>query len=93
MVPNTNEWEDIQVGFNDMWNFPDGVIRLMARILRPRHTRMQRVNILNYKTTNSIVPLAVVDQNYCFKYIDVGAYGRSADDGFFQNRTLLYFIP
>lgn len=42
----------------------------------------------NYKGTNSIVLLAVVDHDYCIRYFDVGAYGRYADGGVFESCDL-----
>lgn len=39
----------------------------------------------NYKGTNSIVLMGVVDNNYCFRYEYVGSYGRNADCGVIQN--------
>lgn len=42
----------------------------------------------NYKNSFSIVLLAVVDYNYCFTYIDVGAKGRNSDGGIFNDYSL-----
>jgi len=44
---------------------------------------------LNYKLFFSVVLMAVVDSNYRFVYIDVGAYDKDCDDSVFQ-RTDFY---
>lgn len=45
-------------------------------------------DFFNYKGTFSIVLLTLVDHNYCFRYIDIGASGRSSDGGIFRNSSL-----
>lgn len=39
----------------------------------------------NYKKACSIVLLAVINANYRFVLIDVGAYGKNSDSGIFAN--------
>lgn len=43
----------------------------------------------NYKKSNSSILLAVVDHDYCFTYIDVGAKGRASDGGVWENNSLV----
>lgn len=42
----------------------------------------------NYKGSFSIVLLAVDDQDYCFRYLDVGANGKCSDEGILRNSSL-----
>lgn len=42
----------------------------------------------NYKKSFSIILLALVDADYCFTFIDVGAQGRMNDAGVFASTTL-----
>lgn len=53
----------------------------------------------NYKKENSIVLMALVDHDYCFTYINVGANGSASDGGIFKNCSIFIelengsFIP
>ncbi|CAH1989372.1 unnamed protein product [Acanthoscelides obtectus] len=80
-VPNTREWEDIQVGFHHRWNFPG-----CFGAIDGKHVVIQVPP--NSGRTNSLVLLAVVDHDYCFKYVDIGSYGRNSDGGAFQASSL-----
>lgn len=83
-VPNLKEWEEIQFGFNEKWNFPGCCGAIDGKHVVIKAPPSAGSEYYNYKGTNSIVLLGVVDHNYCFRYIDVGSYGRNADGGVFQ---------
>ena len=55
------------------------------RITRPKNSSAP---FYNYKGTYSIVLVALVDANYCFRYIDVGKDGRASDSTIFKHSTL-----
>jgi hypothetical protein len=42
----------------------------------------------NYKQDFRIVLLAMVDDNYCFRYVGIGAPGRHSDGGIFNYCSL-----
>ncbi|XP_022162249.1 uncharacterized protein LOC111028028 [Myzus persicae] len=83
-VPNTQEeWDDIKKGFSNRWNFPGcgGALDGKHVVLRaPFHSGS---NFYNYKGSFSIILFALVDDQYCFKYIDVESNGRASEGGVF----------
>lgn len=46
----------------------------------------------NYKSFFSVVLLAVVDSNYKFTFVDIGAYGKECDSTVFQNSKLYQLL-
>ncbi|XP_056633555.1 uncharacterized protein LOC130443108 [Diorhabda sublineata] len=87
-IPNQDEWQDIQLGFNERWDFPGCCGAIDGKHIIIQAPPNSGSEYYNYKGTNSIVLLALVDHNYCFKYVDIGSYGRNADGGVFQNSSL-----
>ncbi|CAH1989520.1 unnamed protein product [Acanthoscelides obtectus] len=90
-VPDKRKWEDIQVGFHHRWNFPG-----CCGAIDGKHVAIQAPpnncgsEYYNYKGTNSLVLLAVVDHDCCVKYVDIGSYGRNSDDGGVFQASSLY---
>ena len=84
-VPTAEEWRVVAERFEERWNFPlcCGAIDGKHVVLKaPANSGSQ---FFNYKGTFSIVLLAVVDADKCFRIIDVGGYGRTSDGGILAN--------
>ncbi|XP_059915795.1 uncharacterized protein LOC132463544 [Gadus macrocephalus] len=80
-VPTAEEWRVVA----ERWNFPlcCGAIDGKHVVLKaPANSGSQ---FFNYEGTFSIILLAVVDADYCFRVIDVGGYGRTSDGGILAN--------
>lgn len=79
-----DDWLRIAHEFNTRTNFPHcigAVDGKHIRILRPDNSGSRS---FNYKGFFSTVLMAVVDADYCFISIDVGAYGASSDSNIFK---------
>lgn len=83
-----DEWRQISDKFYKNTNFPNCVGAIDGkhiRVISPAHSGSQ---YYNYKNFFSIVLLGLVDNDYCFSAIDVGAYGKSSDSNIFKNSIL-----
>lgn len=87
-TPTTEEWENIARGFNNTWNFPNCIGAIDGKhinIIAPANSGSQ---YFNYKKHFSIFLLAVVDDKYKFRAVDIGAYGRNSAGGIFASSKL-----
>lgn len=88
-IPTTPEqWLKVAKEFNDMWNFPHCLGALDGKHVVLQSPANSGSEFFNYKSTYSIVLFAVVNANYNFLYVDVGAQGRISDGGIFKNSSL-----
>lgn len=88
-MPNTEEeWKTIEAGFNTKWNFPTCYGSIDGKHVEIRAPSNSGSEFFNYKKTSSIILLAIVDHNYCFSYINVGASGNASDGGVFKNCSI-----
>lgn len=81
------QWKAIAHDFDWQWDLPHFIGALDGKhvvIQRPENTVGE---FHNYKGTESIVLLAIVDSNYCFTYVNVGCQGRISDGGVFKNTS------
>ncbi|XP_060808111.1 uncharacterized protein LOC132903550 [Amyelois transitella] len=86
-IPGSEDWKRIEHGFRTKWNFPGCVGALDGKhinIFAPDDTS----DYYNYKGAHSIILLALVDDDYCFSYVNVGTNGRASDGGVYQKSNL-----
>ncbi|KAB0801951.1 hypothetical protein PPYR_04137, partial [Photinus pyralis] len=83
--PTREKWLEIASHFARYANFPNcigAVDGKHIRIIKPINSGS---TFFNYKKFYSVVLLAICDANYCFTYVDVGAFGKFADSNVFVN--------
>lgn len=88
MPASEAEWQSIEDGFRETWQFPNCVGAIDGKHVLITSPPKSGSAYYNYKRSFSIVLLALVDADYKFTYVDVGNYGRIGDAGVFKNSTL-----
>lgn len=92
-TPQTEaEWLKVARGFEQRWNCPHVLGCLdgkHVRIVPPPRTGSL---FYNYKDFFSIVLMAVVNAEYEFIFVDVGAEGRASDGGIWQRTGLNHML-
>lgn len=84
-IPSTEQWENISMEFEKRANFPNCIGAVDGKHIRIIKPTKSGSLFYNYKHFFSVLLLAVCDANYCFTYIDVGAYGKFSDSTVFKN--------
>lgn len=87
LQPTTAAWQGIEEGFKNKWNFPNCIGAIDGKhvnIIAPPNSGSL---FFNYKKTFSIVLLAIVDPEYRFIAVDIGAYGKNSDGGIYSSST------
>ena len=82
------DWKLVAKQFEEKWNFPHCIGAVDGRRVMIRRPQGSGSYYYNYKDTNSVVLMAVVDANYRFIYVNVGTNGRVSDGGAWDRCSL-----
>lgn len=73
--------------FEETWNLPNCVGALDGKHVVIRGPKKSGSLYFNCKKTFSIMLFAVCDADYCFSYVDIGAYGSQSDGGILKSSS------
>lgn len=81
---STEDWLSIADDFETKWNFPHCIGAIDGKHVRIVAPRNSGSLYYNYKEFFSIILLAVVNADYEFIFVSVGAEGKASDGGVFN---------
>ena len=85
MCPTKPEdWKKIEERFRNRWNVPHAVGALDGKHIAIKKPKKSGSEYFNYKGYFSLVLLALVDADYKFLWVNMGASGSSSDDKIFN---------
>ena len=87
--PNTTkEWKEVASVFSNRWNFEHCLGAIDGKHIRMKCPKHGGSIYYNYKGFHSIILMALVDGDYSFLWVDVGANGSAGDAQVFNNSDL-----
>ncbi|XP_069362106.1 uncharacterized protein [Maniola hyperantus] len=84
---NTEDWKKVAKEFERRWNFPNCIGAVDGKHIEIEKPLNSGSYYFNYKKTFSIVLMAIVNANYQFMMVDIGANGRMSDGGTLKNTS------
>ena len=84
------DWLEVESIFRQRWNIPHALGALDGKHIPIRCPRRGGSLYHNYKGFHSIVLLSLVDGDYKFLWVDLGAAGSSSDAQIFKHSDLRY---
>lgn len=87
--PKTNEdWQAKALSFAEKWDYPHCLGAIDGKHVVIEAPANSGSFFYNYKNRFSLVLMALVDADYKFTYVDIGAYGKQSDGGIFGASSL-----
>jgi len=87
--PTTPEgWKEVSAKFGEKWNFPHALGALDGKHISIRKPHNSGSYYYNYKHFFSIIMLALVDADYKFLWVDIGANGACSNSEVFNMSEL-----
>lgn len=88
-LPKTEDaWKKIAEDFESRWNFPHCIGAIDGKHVSVKCPPLSGSLYYNYKHFFSLVLMALVDSNYKFIYVNIGAHGSGSDGGVFATTEL-----
>ena len=88
VLSSEEQWRKITDGFHTKWQFPNCIGAIDGKYIVMQAVPGAGSEYFNYKGTQSIVLMAMVDANYRFIYVKIGCNGRVSDGGVLHDSTL-----
>lgn len=89
---SSSEWQEVASTFSTAWNFPNCLGALDGKRFLAIKSSNSGSEYYDYKSHHSVIMLALVDAEYKFLYVDVGAQGRASDATMWEKCNLRKYL-
>jgi len=89
MTPSTPDgWNEVAQGFGRRWNFPHACGAIDGKHIKIKKPSKSGSVYFNYKGFFSIALMGIVDADYRFLWVHVGAEGAASDAGIYNRSSI-----